>query len=398
MTHNTISPAALAEGQLMGALFQIRDEYVIAHELVFASPISRVLRFGFRKRPPVSSLAASLDDQLRALDTLLPRLASLTLSPARLEEAEEYFQGLRKAIAALRTLLGVALRRGRLSHRSSVEAQMYLIAAAEFGRQSDRARGPKVSNSESEPAASLAPVIAVPVPALPRVPQQALEAALPNVAAQAALIKNVRTQILAFDEKFGRHRNGMVDATADFFNALERLSSEAGNLKLDEVPKRHLAILAGQRNRYLPKADLYNPGVEFDGFQHPLAPKAIRRISIISARAAGTPLSALQAEFYERAIATLTRLKELINKRLHGDRVVESLKEQTAEEFMQRISAVGILVFEAEALEIEDAVLHGLHQLSNADEGLSSHKLSRLLVLLARTARRLSNTADSTEA
>jgi hypothetical protein len=187
MTHNTISPAALAEGHLIGALFQIRDEYVVAHELVFGSPITRVLHFGLWKRPPVSRLASTLDNQLRGLDAALPRLAGLTMPPARLKEAEEYFHGLRKAIVALRTLLGVALRRGRLSHRSSVEAKIYLIAAAEFGRQTDRNRAQQVPNSDSARTPSLASVAGLSTSGLTKVPTQETRAALPKVEPQAPL-------------------------------------------------------------------------------------------------------------------------------------------------------------------------------------------------------------------
>lgn len=149
------NPAAQAEGQLIGVLFQVRDEYVIAHELVFGGPITRLLRFvGFRKRPTLSSVAASLDEQLRALDAALPGVASLTLSSVRHKHAEEYFQSLRGAICALRTLLRDALARDRLPPSSSAAVQEYRIAAAEFGRVGDHVRQNQI---ERRPASVASP-------------------------------------------------------------------------------------------------------------------------------------------------------------------------------------------------------------------------------------------------
>lgn len=147
-TH-AMSPTAQSESQLMGVLFQVRDEYVQAHNLVLGDPVTRLLRFLRIQRPPnYAKLAFLLSVQLEVLDDRMPGLARLTASPLKLKGAGEYFERLRGAINALHVLLQESSARNRLSSASGAMRQ-YRIAAAAFGTAGDLLRTQPAPDSRS---------------------------------------------------------------------------------------------------------------------------------------------------------------------------------------------------------------------------------------------------------
>jgi len=153
-----LPPSAQMEGQLIGILFQTRDEYVKAHNLVFGNPITRMLRF-FRvlRAPHLSVVAASVEVRLRTLDAASSGIAGLTLSPRMLKDAVEYFKSVRRAMGALHALLKESSPRNRLSPASSATRKEYQIAAAEFGTACDRLRAGPARGSRNAPPVSADP-------------------------------------------------------------------------------------------------------------------------------------------------------------------------------------------------------------------------------------------------
>lgn len=132
-----IPPSALREGHLIGTLFQIRDEYIKAHYLVFG-PIKRLQRFlGLEPTPSSRRVALGLEAQINVLDAATPRISSLTASPMLIQEITEYFQSLRKAIKTLHVLVEESSGRRRLC---SAALRTYNSAADAFGRVAENAR------------------------------------------------------------------------------------------------------------------------------------------------------------------------------------------------------------------------------------------------------------------
>jgi hypothetical protein len=150
-----LSPSAQSEGQLIGILFQIRDEYVQAHNLVFGNPITRVLRFvRVLRAPRLSEVAAFMEVQLRMLDAASSGLTGLPLSRLRLNDAVEYFKSLRRAMSGLHVLLKESSARNVLPPASSATRKEYQIAAEEFGTLGDRLRTQPPRDSRNAPPAS----------------------------------------------------------------------------------------------------------------------------------------------------------------------------------------------------------------------------------------------------
>jgi hypothetical protein len=144
-----LSPSAQSEGQLIGILFQIRDDYVQAHNLVFGNPITRVLRsFRVLRTPRLSEVAVFVEVQLRLLDAASSGLTGLPLSRLRLKDSVQYFNSLRRAMSGLHVLLKDSSARNLLPPASSATRIEYQIAAQEFGTVGDRLRRQGVSRSE----------------------------------------------------------------------------------------------------------------------------------------------------------------------------------------------------------------------------------------------------------
>lgn len=138
---NPMSASAQTQGQLIGVVFQIRDEYLQAHNIVFGNPITRLLRaLRFQRGPSLRNVEASVAAQLDTLDATLPVLSRLPLSSRKVKDMIAYSWILRQAIYALGFLLEQSSASNRLSSASPAAMKKYRIAVEEFGRAGDRLR------------------------------------------------------------------------------------------------------------------------------------------------------------------------------------------------------------------------------------------------------------------
>jgi len=190
---------------------------------------------------------------------------------------------------------------------------------------------------------------------------------------QAALIGRVRAQALAFDKEFGDHRKGMADATGNFFDALEKFGDEATQLELDEL-RNHLELLSRSKKTSSQTGDLYDPAVIFETYNHPAVAQTIRETDLVSRRLSGTPLPALHQEFYKRASATLTQIKNL-----------HSTSEARTHPNFGKIWSGQIsymvrgLRWEAEALGVSPNIVRGLDLIRHGSAGYNSTRLDSMI-------------------